>query len=93
MRSTDRNRSVEGDDETTDVLHFIENRRIGVLHQQDHLRMQATGNLGAVLTLAQDITSRRLGAPIGTIPMILNTSTQNNGYNPAINPSKLAHTR
>src|SRR5258708_26761557 len=34
-----------------------------------------------LLTLAQDINLRRLGAPFGTIPITLNTSIQNNGYN------------
>ena len=39
-----------------------------------------------VLTLSQRITLRRHGAPIGTIPIMLSTSIQNNGYNPSKNP-------
>ncbi len=38
-----------------------------------------------VLTLTQNSNLRMLGAPIGTTPMMLNTSTQNNGYNPSKN--------
>src|SRR5258706_13664809 len=45
-----------------------------------------------VLTLTQDSNFRRPGTPIGTIPIMLKTSTQNNGYNPSKNSSKLPNT-
>src|SRR5882757_3489512 len=48
---------------------------------------------GAELTVAHEITRRRLGAPIGTIPIILNTSTQTNTYNPSKNSFNFPHTR
>ena len=44
--------------------------------------------LVARLTLTQDSNFRRLGAPMGTIPIMLNTSIQNNGYNPSKNSFK-----
>ena len=47
----------------------------------------------AVLTLSQLITLRRHGAPIGTIPIMLNTSIQNNGYNPSKNPFNFPNAR
>src|SRR5258706_6165015 len=43
------------------------------------------------LTLAHDITRRRLGTPIRTIPIRLNTSTQNNPYNSSKNSFKYSH--
>src|SRR5258708_3823521 len=46
-----------------------------------------------VLTLIQDSNLRRLGAPVGTIPVMLNTSIHNNGYNPSKNSFKHSPTR
>ena len=46
-----------------------------------------------VLTLTQVITLRRHGAPIGTIPIILNTSIQNSRYSPSKNPFNFPNAR
>ena len=90
MWSADRDGDVEGDDEMTDILDPLKERCIDILHGiQNHFG----GDLRAVLTLNHDITLRRLGAPIGTIPMMLNTSIQNIGYNPSKNSFKPALTR
>ena len=48
-------------------------------------------NRNLVLILAQDITLRTLGTPVGTIPRILNTSAQNSGYDPSKNSFKHPH--
>src|SRR5258706_11437874 len=47
----------------------------------------------SALTLSQTITLRRHGAPIGTIPIMLNTSVQNNGHIPSKNPFNFANAR
>ena len=93
MWSADRDGDVEGDDETTDILKSLKERGIDILQGiQNHFEAQH-GGLRAALTLTHDITLRRLGAPIGTIPMMLNTAIQNIGYNPSKNSFKPALTR
>ena len=44
------------------------------------------------LTLTQGSNLRMLGAPIETFPIMLNTSTHNNGYNPSKNFLNLTNT-
>ena len=58
--------------------------------QRPHANFFANGN--NVLTLTQDNNPRGLGTPIGTVPIMLNTSTQNKGYNPSKNSFKLPNT-
>ena len=93
MWSADRDGDVEGDDETTDILNSLEEHCIGILQGiPNHFGTQH-GGLRVVLTLTHNITLRRLGAPVETIPIMLNTSVQSNGYNPSKNSFNLPNTR
>ena len=79
---------MEGDDETANVLNSLDDSGIPVLQQiRIVLGIQADGNL----TLAHEITRRRLGTPIATILIRLNTSIQNNPYNPPKNFPRVSH--
>ncbi len=75
MWSAGRDRDVEVDDETTDILDSVKERCIDILQGiQNYL---GTHGGEAILTLTHKITLQRLRAPIGTIPIMLNTSIQN----------------
>ena len=86
MWSADRNGSVEGDDETANILDSFNNSWTSILHTV-RIRWQYR----AELTLAHEIIQHRLGAPTATIPRILNTSIQNNLYNPSKNSFNILH--
>ena len=94
MWSADGDGGVEGDDEMTDVLNPLKKGPIVILRQIT-ISLLKTPELiaAAVLALIQDITDRRLGTPIGTIPKMLNTSIQKSGYSPSKNASKIPHMR
>ena len=79
---------AEGCDEMMNILDSLFKRQIAVLCQS-YIRMTLKYNqlqAGVMLTLRQvNITLRRLGILVETIPIRLNTSIQNNGYHPSMN--------
>src|SRR5258708_31143986 len=88
MWSAHGDRSPECVDETTSPLNYLSKHQIPILHQ---IRFAFENQVGALLTLITvDLTLRRLGSPIGTIPIMLNTSIQNNAYGPSKNVLKLS---
>jgi len=92
MWSAHRDRGAESVDETTNVLNSLSKRRIDTLHQI-RFTLNAHVSQVSVLTLTMvDITLRRLGTPIGTIPIMLNASIQNNAYGPSKNFFKFSQT-
>jgi len=81
---------VKSDQEMTNILNYFKKRWIRILQP---IEITLESKLAARLTLTQDSNFRRLGTPIGTISIMLNTSIQNNGYNPSKNFFKLSNTR
>ncbi len=73
---------MKSDQEMTNILNSLKNPCIRILMP---VEITLERKLVARLTLTQDSNFRRLGTPIGTIPIMLNTSIQNNGYNPSKN--------
>ena len=83
---------MEGDQEMTGILNSVKKCWIRTLSQIVSIWNANWQQAGDVLTLTKDSTLRRPGAAIGTIPIMLNTSTQNNGYSPSKNSLKLPNT-
>ena len=84
---------MEGNYETRNVLDFLKKGWVGTL-KQVRIMLEYIRKLELqVLTLKQEITCLRFGAHIGTAPIMLNTSIQNNGHNPSKNSFKLPNTR
>ena len=75
---------MERDDKMTDILNSLNKGWIHILWSIQ-LILDCELEASYALTLTQNINFRRPGAPIGTIPITLNTSIQNNGYNPSKN--------
>ena len=74
MWSTNKDGCEEGDYNTANILNSLNMVGIGILKESINNANQR--KTGTVPTLTHDITLRRLGAPIGTIPIMLNTSIQ-----------------
>src|SRR6266404_6247253 len=88
MWSAHGDRGAKSVDQTTNTLNSLSKHQIPILHQ---IRSPFQYQPGALLTLTTvDLTLRRLGTPIGTIPIMLNTSIQNNPYGPSKNLLKLS---
>ena len=89
MWSAEGDGSVKGDQEMTNILNSLKKCWIRIL-QPVEIALEC--KVAARLTLTQDTNFRSLGIPIGTIPIMLNTSIQNNPYNPPKNFFKLPNT-
>ena len=83
MWSADGDGNLKSDQEMTNILNSLRNRRIRILQPPVDITLEC--KLTARFTMIQDSIFRGLGAPIGTIPTMLNTSIQNNGYDPSKN--------
>ena len=80
---------MKSDQEMTNILNSLKKRWIRIL-QPVEITLEC--KQAARLTLTQESNFRRFGTPIGTIPMMLNTSIQNNTYDPSKNFFKFPNT-
>ncbi|SRR5258706_8943434 len=78
--------------ETKDILNYFQKVQIGTL-QEDGITLECRcQQAGAVYTLPKvDATFQRLGTPIPNIPIMLDTSIQNNAYGVSKNFLKFSH--